>query len=113
MTGQLEPQDPREHGATTLYQLRSLLQEKDYQAPAEPTTIHANPPTGRVELPTGEELVLKDDTPLETDDKKKRRTPAQKQTAKRRRNITKTHKPTGMNRHSAATSDGGTPVDAQ
>ena len=99
--------------ANTLYKLRTLLKEKGYQAPAEPTTIHANPPTGRVELPTGEELELKDDTPLEIDDHKKRRRSARRQTVKRGRNTTKTHKPTGTERHSASIRDGGTPDDTQ
>ena len=48
--------------APILYNLRSLLNEMGYQAPAQPTTIHANPPTEEAELPTGEELVLTEDT---------------------------------------------------
>ena len=51
-----------------LYKLTSLLYDKGYQAPAQPTSKHANPPTEKAELPTGEELVLTEDETTLTDD---------------------------------------------
>ena len=51
----------------TLHRLRALLQEKGYQVPSQPTTLHANRPTGKIDYPTGEELDITDSTPTHTD----------------------------------------------
>ena len=93
--------------ATTLHRLRSILKEKGYQAPAQPTTLHANPPTERAELPIGEELQMKDDTLTDIEDHKKRRVAELRHTNKGGRNTTKANKATGKERHPATTNSDG------